>query len=90
MAIAAGKGDFSNVKKYLDRGASPDSFGVDCVETALTSAIKSDKNEIVKFLLEKGANPNLKNLEQNFPLKIALEGNNKEIIDMLTQKGALK
>ncbi|CAN5617547.1 hypothetical protein BH20ACI4_BH20ACI4_23720 [soil metagenome] len=58
LSLAAGKGYLRTVKKLITKGASintPDGAG----RTALLTAVDHGQIEIVGFLLENGANPNL-------------------------------
>jgi ankyrin repeat protein len=57
-------------------------------DTPLIIAIKSEKEKIIKLLLNKGAEINLKNNHSNIPLNVAIETNNMNIILFLLKKGA--
>ena len=63
-------------------------------ETPLTSAIigvageEHDRLPIIKTLIEKGADVNMKNLEQQTPLLLAVYSKNPEYVKILLEKGA--
>lgn len=46
------------------------------------------KEQIALYLLEKGANPNMRNGKQRNPVHLAAYGNMPEAIKMLIQRGA--
>jgi len=56
--------------------------------TALTRAICCNHYSIVKFLLENGANPNLKQIHQFSPLDICILRNKKDFARLLLENGA--
>ena len=58
--------------------------------TPLTLALDKDLNDaqLVKLLLQGGANPNLPNEHGHFPLQIAIWNGNKEAIRVLLEGGA--
>ncbi len=70
-------------KKGVDFDATNHSRG-----TALLSACERGHPEIVKLLLEVGANPNFKSLEGLTPLAIASRQGNTEIAKLLLARGA--
>lgn len=58
-------------------------------ETALHISINYQYNQITKFLLEDGAEPNIADSDNEFtPLHYAVGWNNTEVIELLFQKGA--
>ena len=56
--------------------------------TALHHVVKTGKQDMVKFLLDRGANPNIKDSFKNTALHIAILWINKEIISLLLDRGA--
>ena len=52
-------------------------------QTPLILAARDGSFEIVKFLLEKNANPSLKNKKGQTPLSLALENGHQKIVDLL-------
>lgn len=54
----------------------------------LHEAIERKDINVIKCLIDKGANINIKNRSQNTPLHIAIEKGNKEIVKLLLEKGA--
>jgi ankyrin repeat protein len=90
MAIAAHQGKIDEVRRLLDRGASPDSWGVDCVDTALTGAANGGHADIVRLLLDRGANPNLANAQGRTALFYATVHRNTQIEQTLLKAGAEK
>ena len=61
-----------------------DSNGV----SLLSIAVQSNSFQIVNYLLNVGANPNIRDNNNNTPLHFALTFHNYEIADMLIQRGA--
>jgi hypothetical protein len=90
MAIAACQGNLEDVRRLLDRGASPDSWGVDCSETALTGAAGAGHADIVQLLIDRGANPNLPDSYGKSALSRARALGHKEIEEALLKAGAKK
>lgn len=54
----------------------------------LILAIQKKQNDVVKMMIEKGANINVKNLNGQTPLHVAILTNNIEIAKYLIEKGA--
>jgi hypothetical protein len=88
MAIAAHQGELHEVRRLLDRGASPNSWGVDCVDTALTGAADAGHVSVVQLLIDRGANLNLPNSQGRTPLSCARSRGHKEVEEALLKAGA--
>ena len=56
--------------------------------SALTFALTNENVEVVKVLLDGGANPNLKSKEGTTMLEFAKKGKNAEIVKLLQDAGA--
>jgi hypothetical protein len=85
---AAFDGDLSKVKKLVAGGARIESVN-DAGETPLCSAALSGKVALVKFLLERGANP--RHVSKSFKtnaLHFAVQNDAPEIVDLLLARGA--
>ena len=86
------KGNFEKVKECLKNGANINYRHHS--NTALHWAIWHKKNDIAKYLIEQGADINLKNesettpLDGDTPLKYAVQENNVEITNILLEHGA--
>jgi ankyrin repeat protein len=67
----------------------PDPFG-DAVTTPLTKAIRKQNADLVRLLLEHGANPNVKISEDSdvTPIDVACESGNEEIVKILLKYNA--
>ena len=85
---AASAGDLAKVKELLDKGVdvnAANQYG----GTALAFACDKGRTEVVKLLLERGANPNTKDTFYNFtPIGWAAQKGHGEIIRLLLDKGA--
>jgi hypothetical protein len=85
---AATTGDIAKVKELLDKGVDPNAanpYG----GTALVYACDKGYPEIVKLLLERGADPKFKNNFYGFPaIGWAAQKGNVEIANLLIDKGA--
>ena len=88
MATAASQGNLDDVRNLLDRGASPDAWGIDYRETALLGAAEGGHAEIVQLLLERGADPNLRDGDQRSPLRCARDGAHARVVQLLVLAGA--
>jgi Ankyrin repeats (3 copies) len=85
LASAAGEGDTSKVARLLKFGASPNAEGPDAVYTALTGAAESGRTDVVKLLLQKGADPSLKDGEGHTPIECAQRNLHFEIVRLLEE-----
>ncbi|HYO13926.1 MAG TPA: ankyrin repeat domain-containing protein [Thermoanaerobaculia bacterium] len=85
---AASAGDLAKVKELLDKGVDANAanqYG----GTALAFACDKGHTEVVKLLLERGANPNVKDTFYNLtPIGWAAEKGHVDIIRLLLAKGA--
>lgn len=85
---AASAGDLAKVKALLDAGADVNA-GNRYGATALAFACDKGHTEVVKLLLEKGANPNSKDTFYNStPINWAVQKGHAEIVRALLEKGA--
>jgi Ankyrin repeats (3 copies) len=87
MASAAAQGNIDRVRMLLDRGASPDSWGVDFVRTALISAADEGHTDVVELLLSKGADPSLRDDKGKSPLEHAREHGHEDVVALLLKAG---
>ena len=85
---AARKGDVAKLKELLDKGVDVNTktqYGA----TALAYACDKGHTEVVKLLLERGANVNVRDtFYGEMPLGWALQKDNVEIVGLLLEKGA--
>lgn len=90
LLAAARKGDATQVKALLDKGASVNAktrYGA----TPLSYACDRGAVEVVKILLERGADVNVTDTFYNAtPMVWAAERNHAEVVKMLIAKGASK
>ena len=87
MITAARHGSYENVERYLKSGVHPDiTYDVDEYEgwTALQWAAYCGKHDVVRLLLEHGANPTLVNDLGQSPLNLALIRGHSQCIALLT------
>lgn len=77
----------SRMKRFIGR-SDISLAGYDIGDTPLHAAIRSNKPEVVKKLLDLGADPNIANLEGNTAMHAAAESLNPEIIEYLLKAGA--
>jgi hypothetical protein len=88
MATACGEGDAERVRALLGSGASPDSWGIDFTSPAIVYAAEKGNLEIVKLLISKGADVNVRDSNGNSALEIAQRNRHAEIATLLIQAGA--
>jgi Ankyrin repeats (3 copies) len=87
MAAASCEGRSDEVQSLLDRGASPDSCGIDCTESALQCAVRSGDARMVRLLLERGATPTRRYTGES-PLRMARRAGREDIAILLEDAGA--
>jgi ankyrin repeat protein len=87
MASAAAQGNIDRVRMLLDRGASPDSWGIDFVSTALVSAANQGHADIVELLLSKGADSSLRDSEGRSALQLARQHGHEDVVALLLKAG---
>jgi len=88
MATAAHQGRIETVRTLLDRGASPNSWGVDGAQTALMGACAAGHIQVVQLLIERGADVYLSDGPRRTALAYARELGHKDIEQVLIQAGA--
>lgn len=88
MVLAAEEGVTKEVLKCLKAGANPNAFGTHT--RALHSASLLGHKKIVKALLKYGANPNLPDQDQLYPLHLAAREGHTAICNLLLKAGANK
>ncbi|MFA5119176.1 MAG: ankyrin repeat domain-containing protein [Candidatus Omnitrophota bacterium] len=86
MIMQAENGRTNNVLNMLDQGIDVDALLVD--RSALFYASQNGHADTVKLLLDRGANPNLKDSMGVSPLRLAAEGGHLEIVNLLLAHGA--
>ena len=89
LGFAVVRGDLDEVKRLvIDCGANPN--GQSTVEGGTPLHIAADRGylRIVEFLLEHGANPNMKNNYGRTPLHIAAMYGHLEVVEFLLEHGA--
>jgi len=86
--IAAMHGDQAILKSLLDYGANIHGYASIDKSTALHIAANRGYVQLVKFLIENGANTRLKTNENFTPLDAAAVGGHATIIDILVAAGA--
>ncbi len=86
---AAREGNIEHIKTLLALGTDIDSrtFGGD-MGSALHRASAAGEVETVKFLIEHGANVNIKNEASQLPIHYAAENGHTEIVKILLENGA--
>jgi hypothetical protein len=88
LVSGATRGSIPRVEYLLDLGVDINGPYDWRGATALSMAAYKSNPEMVSFLLEKGANPNVKDSDGETPLIIAAEKNQSAIINLLVAKGA--
>ncbi|OUM66569.1 hypothetical protein PIROE2DRAFT_40699, partial [Piromyces sp. E2] len=86
LIACSARGSIEMMKLFIDHGIDinrPNSIGI----YPLEMACKSNKLEHVRYLLENGANPNVRSQEKT-PLIKACERGNMEMIKLLVEHGA--
>jgi hypothetical protein len=83
FVTACGDGDLAKAQELLARGASPDAYGIDFVDTALSAAAASGHKEIVALLLRSGAHIDQKDSNGKTAEERARETGHGEIAQMI-------
>jgi ankyrin repeat protein len=87
LLVASGKGDLSKVKELIAQKVSVNGRGENG-RSALMEASYGDHLEVVKLLLQNGADPTFKKDDGATALSIARGGNRKKIVEALSAAGA--
>lgn len=88
LARAANNSDFEQVRqKFAERPEDLD-IADNAGNTPLQIAALEGFENIVKFLLEKGANPDTKNIDYDTPLIDAIENGHLHVVRLLLENGA--
>jgi ankyrin repeat protein len=83
VMAAAMRGDPAALKPLLDRGADVNVQGGDFGRTALLMAATTGREDVVKLLLDSGANPSTKDQLGNTPLRWARRRGDSGIVKLL-------
>lgn len=88
LMIAARRDDYTRMQELLDKGSNPNQISEDDGSTPLhnTIMVQTQNLEIIKLLLDKGADPALCDHKGSSPLFLAVQTNNKELVKLLLQK----
>ncbi len=85
----AGKGDLEVVKYIIEKyRIDPNRPRTENGGTALYQAARNGYSDIVAYLLNKGADPNITNNSNVTPLFIAVSNGHEEVVKLLVEKGA--
>jgi uncharacterized protein len=86
LHFAAREGDVESARWLLDAGVDPDQRDGD--ETpAITVGIMNKQYTLAKFLLDRGANPNIADVRGRTPLYAAVDARNEDYSALPTRKG---
>lgn len=88
LSIAAWTGEVEVVKHLLDHHAEIDYQVPHSGTTALFAAASGSYSEVVRLLLERGANPNIKDKYGQTPLFIAIMQENDKVANILLDAGS--
>lgn len=88
LGMACGKGNLEVVKRLLRYGVDPNTRNTDNKNTALHIAIKKKHEDIACFLIENGADHNIRNNKGDTPLHINSHLDSVRVGKLLVSKGA--
>ena len=89
MVNDAHMGNFDKVKECIEvKGFHPDEVGTNTCTALLCVCCRKESHEFVKYLLDKGANPNIYTADKLSPLKSAAKQKSYENVKLLLDKGA--
>jgi len=83
FVTACGTGDVAQAERLFSRGASPVSYGIDFVYTALSAAASAGHREIVALLLRSDAHVDMKDSNGKTAAEHARENGHSEIAQIL-------
>lgn len=95
--MAAEEGKLDMVRLLLDKGADINEIGIEHptdprfkedMGSALHRAVEGEHEEVVEFLLDQGADANLKDVMGRTPLALAEAKRNGRIMGFLKERGA--
>lgn len=86
--VAVTNGNASDVQQELDAGANPNALYGEGIVTPLIKASTSGSVDVVKILLNAGADVNLENMQGNTALHSAARFGHADIVSVLIESGA--
>lgn len=91
MILAVQQGDLSLVEYHINMGVDPNYQHPEFLTAPLLESIRFGQLEVARFLLEHGADPNVKEIfDASTPLSIAHANKDQAAIDLLEAYGAEK
>jgi ankyrin repeat protein len=91
LVIAATLGDFERVKAFLDENPARISEARPCGKRALSSAVEFGHRDVVRLLLDRGADPNWpdgENAPRGVALHAAARTGDRQLVEQLLAAGA--
>ncbi|MEM7572123.1 MAG: ankyrin repeat domain-containing protein [Bacteroidota bacterium] len=86
MLVAVQNGDLPLVKYHIESGINPNYQHPELLTTPLIESISFQQYEIAEYLLNHGADPELKaGFSTDSPLKVAKQQKNPAILELLRQ-----
>ncbi|MHC4595745.1 MAG: ankyrin repeat domain-containing protein [Planctomycetota bacterium] len=86
--MAAWQGDLSRVKHFVEQGTNVDTKDNELKWTPLCWAASTRQQDVVGFLITKGASVNVKDESNSTPLHGAAGAGHRELVELLLAKGA--
>ena len=91
MILAVEKGDLALVEYHIRTGVDPNYQHPEFLTAPLLESIRFGQLEIARFLLENGADPNIKEIfDASTPLSIARANKDKAAIELLKSYGGVE
>jgi len=88
FALAAARGDEVLVRELIARGSIDINSTNGDVGPALCLAAYGGHSSLVRFLLDRGADVNVKDRRGSFPLMDAVMGQHRDVVQILLERGA--
>jgi ankyrin repeat protein len=88
--VGVSHGDFGRIKELLEQYPTLVHAQATWGETALGAAAQTGQREIAEWLIEHGAQVNLRDFNGKTPLRLAMDNNHKDVGYLLWQYGGVE